>query len=140
MTNRRPKPKLSCSFGYAWEGLCYVIKTERNARIHLAISTAVLLLSAWLQLSTIEWAVIVTAIALVFAGEMLNTAVELTIDSVMTDSNALAKGAKDVAAATVLITALAAAIMGLLILGPRLWQKMVAMSAQAHLYLGTTKV
>ncbi|MFO7918416.1 MAG: diacylglycerol kinase family protein [Anaerolineae bacterium] len=135
MTNRRPKPKLSCSFGYAWEGLCYVVKRERNVRIHLAIALAVLFMGAWLELSTTEWAIIIMAIALVFAGEMINTAVELTIDLVVTDSSALAKGAKDVAAATVLITALAAAIMGLLILGPRLWQKMMAMRAQAHLCL-----
>lgn len=140
MTNRRQKPKLSCSFGYAWEGLCYVVKSERNVRIHLAIAIAVLLVSAWLRLSTTEWAIIVMAIALVFAGEMINTAVELTIDLTVADSNALAKGAKDVAAATVLITALAAAIMGLLVLGPHLWQKIITMSTQAHIYLVTTKV
>ena len=136
---RRPKPNLPCSFSYAWEGLCYVIKRERNVRIHLAIAILVLLVCAWLQLSTIEWAIIIMAIALVFAGEMFNTAVELTIDLVVTDSNALAKGAKDVAAATVLITALAAAIMGFLILGPRLWQKIMAMGAEAQLYFITTK-
>ncbi|MFP3895509.1 MAG: diacylglycerol kinase family protein [Anaerolineales bacterium] len=140
MTNRRPKPKLLCSFGYAWEGLCYVIRSERNVRIHLCIATAVLFVSAWLQLSTIEWAIIIMAISLVFAGEMINTAVELTIDLVVSDSNTLAKGAKDVAAATVLVTALAAAIMGFLILGPRLWRKILAMGTQAHLYLSTTKV
>lgn len=139
MTERRRKPKLACSFGYAWEGLCYVVKRERNVRIHLAIAIAILLMSAWLRLSPIEWAIIVMAIALVFAGEMINTAVELTIDLVVTDSNALAKGAKDVAAATVLITAVAAAIMGLLVLGPPLWQKMMAISTQAY-YLVTTKV
>lgn len=137
MTNRHSKPKLSCTLGYAWEGLCYVIRRERNARIHLAIAVAVLFLSAWLRLPTTEWAIIVMAIALVLAGEMINTAVELTIDLVVTEPSALAKGAKDVAAATVLITALAAAIMGFLILGPRLWQKVMTMSAQMHLYLIT---
>ncbi|MEA3408091.1 MAG: diacylglycerol kinase family protein [Chloroflexota bacterium] len=122
---RRPKPNLSCSFRYAWEGLCYVIKSERNMRIHLMIAIGVLFLSAWLRLSSIEWAIIVVAIALAFAGEVLNTAMELTIDLVVTDSNAMAKWAKDAAAATVLVTALASATLGLLILGPRLWQKLM---------------
>ena len=48
--DRPPKPNLPCSFAYAWEGLCYVIKRERNVRIHLVIAIGVLLISAWLGL------------------------------------------------------------------------------------------
>ena len=90
-------------------------------RIHLIIAAVTLLLAAWLRLTAMEWLFIVVAIALVFISEMLNTVVELTIDFVVAAQNPLAKRAKDVAAGAVLTTALAAAITGVIILGPRLW-------------------
>jgi len=111
------------SFRYAFEGLAYVVRAERNARVHLAVSLIVVLLSAWLRLSRIEWVFIIMAIALVFAGEMLNTVVELVIDLVSPDQNSLAKHVKDVAAGAILIAAIAAAATGLIILGPPVWER-----------------
>jgi diacylglycerol kinase len=124
---RPNKVNLLTSFRCAFEGLGYVLRAERNARIHLAIAVGVVLLSAWLQLTTIEWVLMIAAIALVFAGEMLNTVVELTIDLITLEQNPLAKRAKDVAAGAILVAAIAAAVMGLLILGPRLWLKLAAL-------------
>ncbi len=118
---------LWASFRFAFAGLRYVLWSERNARIHLAIAILVLLVSAWLRLSALEWVLIIAAIALVFAGEMLNTVVELTVDMVTSELNPLAKRAKDVAAGAVLVAAIAAAIMGFIILGPRLWDKVAAL-------------
>jgi diacylglycerol kinase len=66
----------------------------------------------------------VAAIALVFAGEMLNTVVELTIDMITIEDHPLARRAKDVAAGAILVAAMAAAVMGAIIMGPRLWQKL----------------
>jgi len=117
------------SFRHAFEGLVYVLRAERNARVHLAVSLVVVLLSVWLQLSRIEWVFIIMAIALVFAGEMLNTVVELVIDIVEPNQNSLAKHAKDVAAGAILIAAIAAAATGLIILGPPLWERISAIWA-----------
>ncbi len=118
---------LWASFRYAFAGLRYVLWSERNARIHLTIAILVILVGAWLRLSAVEWVLIIAAIALVFAGEMLNTVVELTVDMVTEERNPLAKRAKDVAAGAVLVAAVAAAIMGLIILGPRLWAKLAGL-------------
>ena len=128
--NNTPRPNKSdlvASFRCALEGLWYVLHAERNARIHLIMAALVVLVSAWLQLSSIEWVLMIAAIALVFAGEMLNTVVELTIDLITPERNSLAKRAKDVAAGAILVAAVAAAVMGLLILGPRLWLKLAAL-------------
>jgi len=118
---RRYKGSLAASFKHAFEGLWYVLSSERNARIHLSIAALVGALGIWLRLTALEWALIVAAIALVFAGEMLNTVVELTLDLVMPDENSLAKHAKDVAAGAILVASAAAAVIGVIVLGPRLW-------------------
>lgn len=117
------------SFRYALQGLAYVLRAERNARVHVAVSVIVVLLSAWLRLSLLEWVLMIMAIALVFAGEMLNTVVELVIDIVAPHQNDLAKHAKDVAAGAVLIAAIAAAAAGLIVLGPPLWERLSAIWA-----------
>lgn len=122
---RRHKGNLVTSFKHAFEGLWYVLSSERNARIHLTVALLVGALGAWLGLTPLEWALIVAAIALVFAGEMLNTVVELTLDLVMPDENSLAKHAKDVAAGAILVASIAAAVIGVIILGPRLWRALV---------------
>ena len=90
-------------------------------RIHLGIAVFVLLFSAWLRLTDVEWLLIVVAIALVLTGEMFNTVAELTVDLATAEQEPLAKRAKDVAAGAVFVTALTAAIIGLVVLGPPLW-------------------
>lgn len=125
--NRPNKGSLLSSFRHAFEGLWYVLYAERNARIHLVAAIIVIGLSAWLGLGPVEWAFMIVAIALVFAGEMLNTVVEIAIDLITQEHNSLAGRAKDLAAGMTLIIALAAAIIGLIILGPRLWLKISAL-------------
>lgn len=122
--SRPAKGNLRSSFLYALEGLRYVLVAERNARIHLVAAVLVILLSVWLRLSAMEWCIVIAAIALVFAGEMLNTVIELVVDLTTPELNPLARRAKDVAAGAILVAALAAAIMGFIILGPRLWLKL----------------
>ena len=108
------------SFRFALEGVSYVIRTQRNARIELVFGIAIAVLAAWLRVTTIEWAVLVLAMALVLTLEALNTAIELAVTLASPERDPLAKAAKDVSAGMVLIAALASIVVGLVILGPRL--------------------
>jgi diacylglycerol kinase (ATP) len=113
------------SFYFAFTGLGFLLRTQRNARIELAIGAAACVLGAWLRISRVEWAVIVFTIALVLILEGLNTAVEAAIDLASPKYHPLAKAAKDLAAGMVLIAAIASVGVGLLILGPPLWLKLL---------------
>lgn len=112
------------SFRHAFRGWFYALRTQRNAWIHSAVATIVFILGLWLQLSPLDWAIIILTIAMVFAAEFMNTAIEAVVDLASPDTHPLAKIAKDVGAAAVLVAALAAIIIGLLLLGPPLWLKL----------------
>jgi diacylglycerol kinase (ATP) len=112
------------SFRYAFAGWWFVIRTQRNAWIHAVISVAVILVSSWLQLVPRDWAVIVMAIALVWTAEFLNTALEAVVDLASPQQHYLARVGKDVGAAAVLIAAFSAALIGFLVLGPPLWNRL----------------
>jgi diacylglycerol kinase len=111
------------AIGYAIEGWWHVIRTQKNAWIHALISVGVILIGLWLGLTRHDWAMIILTIAMVWMAEFLNTALEALTDLISPDHNHLAKVSKDVGAAAVLIAAGASIIIGLLILGPHLWQK-----------------
>ena len=111
------------SFQYAFEGWWYVIRTQHNAWIHAVISFMVLGLGLWLTLSARDWAVIILAMMAVWMAEFMNTALEALVDMATEDFHPLAKIAKDVAAASVLVGAAGAILVGLLIMGPTLLQK-----------------
>ncbi len=115
----------AASFRHAFRGWHYVIRTQKNAWIHSAIATIVFFLGAWLQLPARDWAVIVLTTAVVFTAEFMNTAIEAVVDLASPDIHPLAKIGKDVGAAAVLVAALAAILIGLLILGPPLWTKLI---------------
>ena len=112
------------SFGYAFRGFWYVLRTQQNAWIHAVIATLVVILSLWLRLDAREWAIIILTTAMVFTAEFLNTAIEAVVDLASPKKHPLAKVGKDVGAAAVLIAALAAILVGLLILGPPLWARL----------------
>ncbi len=112
------------SFQYAFEGWWYVIRTQHNAWIHAIISVAVLGISFWLRLPARDWAVLVLAMMAVWMAEFMNTALEAIVDMTMPDPHPLAKIAKDVAAAAVLLGAIGAILIGILLLGPPLWQRL----------------
>lgn len=111
------------SFGHAFHGWWHVIRTQRNAWIHAVITTLVLLAAAWLRLPLRDWAVLLLTIALVWTSEFVNTALEAVVDLASPQQHPLAKVGKDVGAAAVLIAALVAVLIGLLLLGPPLWEK-----------------
>jgi diacylglycerol kinase (ATP) len=118
-SNRRATSRLA-SFGHAFAGWWYVLRTQHNAWIHAVASVAILGVALWVGLGRTEWAILIFTIALVWVAEFVNTAVETLVDLLSPDIHPLAKAAKDIAAAAVLIAALAAVVVGLLVMGPQL--------------------
>ena len=108
------------SFGHAFRGWTYVLKTQKNAWIHATVATLVFILGLWLGLPLRDWALLILTIAMVFTAEFVNTAIEAVVDLASPAHHPLGKVGKDVGAAAVLVAALAAALVGLLILGPPL--------------------
>jgi len=107
------------SFVHAGRGVWH-LRTEPNARIHAFATGAVLIVAVVSRLSALEWALIVLAIALVFAAEALNTALEQLANATSPEHHPLVGTAKDLAAGAVLICAVGAAVIGALVLGPHL--------------------
>src|SRR5438552_10237019 len=111
---------LRTSFRYAFAGLAYCFRTQRNFRIHIAFAVVATLVGLFLGLTWVEWAVLVATFVLVLSAEMVNTMIEALVDLVTLEYHPLAKIAKDVAAGVVLLTAIGAVVVGLIIFGPRL--------------------
>jgi len=112
------------SFRFAFSGLWYALRTQRNTRIHLTVAAAVVVLGMWLGLTLTQWAVLTLAIGFVLVGEVLNTVAETLVDLVSPGYHPLAKIVKDVTAGGVLLTAIVSVIVGLLVLGPPLWERL----------------
>src|SRR5437867_4593652 len=111
---------LLASFGFAFAGLAYCFRTQRNFRIHIAIAVVMSVVGVFLGLSWVEWAVFAAMVVLVLSAEMANTMIESLVDLVTTEYHPLAGIAKDVAAGIVLLTAMGAVVVGLFIFLPRL--------------------
>jgi undecaprenol kinase len=106
---------LGAAFRYAFAGLSAAWRSERNLRIHAGVAVAVVLAGAFLRLPLAAWAIVFLAIALVLAAELLNAAVETVVDLVSPEDHPLAKRAKDVAAAAVLVAVAGAVAAGVCI-------------------------
>ncbi len=111
------------SFKHAFAGWWYVIRTQQNAWIHATASICVIVLATWLRLPARDWAVLILTIAMVWTAEFLNTALEAVVDLASPERHPLGKVGKDVGAAAVLIAAFSSVLIGALILGPPLWQR-----------------
>lgn len=112
------------AFQYAFAGWRHVLRSQPNAWIHATVSVMVFALAFWLRLPGIEWAILLVTIMVVWMAEFVNTALEAIVDMVMPEYHELAKTAKDVAAAAVLVGAIGAIIIGLIIMGPPLWSRL----------------
>lgn len=106
------------SFGYAFAGIGFVLRTQRNARLHLLATIIVLVLGVVLRLEVSDWRWILMCIALVWFAEMMNTAFEYVCDVVSPDLHVSVKRAKDIAAGAVLVCAMGAAVIGLMTFWP----------------------
>jgi len=117
---RRRLRRIVRSFGYAFEGLETIVRTQPNFWIHAFAACVALVLGVVLRLSRVEMAIIVLCIALVLVVESVNTGIETMCDVISPGHHPLVKRAKDVSAAAVLISALATVVVALLLFGPRL--------------------
>ena len=108
------------SFKFAYQGLSYSFKTQRNFRIHCGFTLLLLLLMPILKLKVYELLFLASAAFAVLVTELVNTAIEKTIDIYTTAYHPLAKIAKNCAAAAVLLAALYAVVVGITISVPRL--------------------
>lgn len=107
------------SFKYALEGIFTGLKEEQNMKIHIAIMILVIIFGILLKISKIEWIICIALFGLVISMELINTAIENTVDLITKERNEQAKIAKDVAAGAVLVSAIASAIIGLIIFVPK---------------------
>ncbi len=118
---RAPSPplprqgSLRWSFTWAFEGIVYVLRTQRNMQLHLAAAVVAVVMGLTVGVTRLEMVAILGAVALVFVAEMVNTAIEAAIDAVITDYHPLVKIAKDVAAGAVLIAAVNAIAIAYLV-------------------------
>jgi diacylglycerol kinase (ATP) len=114
------------SFIDAGRGIAALLADEPNARIHGVASVAAVTLGAWLGLSASEWCWIALAIALVWVAEAINTALEALADAIHPARDPRIGRAKDLAAGAVLVAAIASAVIGALLFGPRLLARLYA--------------
>ncbi len=112
--------RLYKSFGYAIQGVRQLLKTEQNARIHLIVTVVVVIAGFILQIDAGEWCVVLLCIALVWAAESFNTALETITDHLFKERHETARIIKDVSAGGVFICALLAAVCGIIIFLPKL--------------------
>lgn len=120
MSGRFSILKRLASFRYALAGLRQLLVAEPNARIHTAATLLVVATGLWLGLDRFEWCWIVLAIGLVWFAEALNTSIERLGDAITREQSPEIGMAKDVAAGAVLIFSVAAALIGLLVVGPHI--------------------
>jgi diacylglycerol kinase (ATP) len=113
-------PTVASAFRYAFTGLWYLLSTQRNAKIEAVLGLMAVALGVVLGLDHYEWLALVVTIAMVLVAEGVNTAVEAAVDLAAPDYHPLAKIAKDVGAGTVLVTAIASGVVGLIVFVPHL--------------------
>ena len=109
------------SFVFAGRGLWWLLFSQPNARIHAVATVAVVALGVWLSLAALEWCAVLLAVGFVWTAEGLNSALEALADRVAPEHHPLVGRAKDVAAGAVLAAAIIAAVVGVLVFGPKLF-------------------
>tara|TARA_Y100001968_G_C19430156_1_gene756544 strand:+ start:1815 stop:2258 length:444 start_codon:yes stop_codon:yes gene_type:complete len=126
----RTSHDLCSSFRYAFNGLFFAIRTQRNFRIHLFIGSIAFALGLWLKLNVINFAVLVLIITFVIVLELINTAIESVVDlSIGGHFHPLARTAKDCSAASVLVASIASLIIGSFLILPPFFQRIGFYSA-----------
>ncbi len=113
------------SFKHAGAGLLYAVRTQRNFRVHLVAMMLTIGVGMWVGLSHQAWAILMLTIGTVLVAEMINTALEALVDLASPEYHPLAKNVKDLAAGSVLLWAIVAVIIGFVILGPPLLDRVL---------------
>ncbi len=117
----KKKKSLINSFKYALNGIVLALKNERNLKIHFLVMILVIIMGIVFKISNLEWIICILLFGLVISLELVNTAIEKTVDIAMPEINEKAKVAKDVSAGAVLISAISSAIIGFLIFIPKIF-------------------
>ncbi len=107
-------------FKYAFNGLCYVFKTQANMKIHFVAMILVILAGFYFRVSTTEWLFLILTIAFVLISEVINTAIEEIVNFISPKYNTQAGIIKDLAAAFVLLSAIFAVVVGTIIFAPKI--------------------
>ena len=108
------------SLNAAVEGFIHVVRHERNMRVHFLFAFLVLILAIFLGVSRLEWIILCVTVTFVLITEMLNTAIEDTLDLVKDSFHPAVRVIKDVSAGIVLVSAMNALIVGFFIFS-RYW-------------------
>jgi diacylglycerol kinase len=119
-TTRFSWKRRGASVTYAFHGILVLFRTEHNAWIHAVLTGLALLLACLLRISALEWIVLCLSITAVFTTEIINTAIEKAMDFISIERHPQIKLVKDLAAAAVLLSAVAAFIIGTIIFLPKL--------------------
>ncbi len=109
------------SIACAWEGLFYALRSQRNLRIHLAAGVTAVVAAVAMEFSRVELVLVVLTVCLVVLGEMLNTALEFTLNLLEARHHPVVRAAKDLAAGGVLAAVVGSLVVAALLFGPRLW-------------------
>lgn len=118
--NKKKSKNIIESFKYAFEGLFFGLKNIKNIRIHLFFTFLVVAGGIFFKMSSIEWLISLLFIALVISLELVNTAIEETVNLAMPNIHPVAKIAKDLAASAVLVSAIISLIAGFIIFLPKI--------------------
>ena len=115
--------KISNSFKYAFQGFFTALKEERNMKVHIVIMLLVIIAGFIYKINPMEWIICILLFGIVLFAELVNTSIETVVDMITPYKDKKAKIAKDVAAASVLVVAISAAIVGLIIFIPKIFLK-----------------
>lgn len=116
---KKKEKKLKNSFHYAIEGLASAFETEQNLKIHFLVMFLVIIAGFIFKITIGEWMICILLFGFVITLELINTAIETTVDLAMPEKHEKAKLAKDISAAAVLVTAITSILIGLLIFIPK---------------------
>ena len=103
------------SFGYAWKGIRCCIGKEQNLSFHLIATVVTVIAGFLLEITRIDWMIVILCIGVVIAAELFNSAIEKLVDLVSPERHPIAGQVKDIAAGAVLVCAATAAIIGLIV-------------------------
>lgn len=120
MNKRKKNKKFIDSFKYALQGIIQALKDEKNLIIDILIMIVVIIFGIILKINQSEWIICIIQFGFVISLEMVNTAIENTVDLITIEKHPKAKIAKDVSAGAVLIAAITSAVIGLIIFVPKI--------------------
>lgn len=113
--SNREHPTFIRSFGYAIEGFRTAVATERNIKVQLLVGVLAIVAGVVLSIDALSWVLVLLCIGLVLFAELVNTSIEAIVDLATQDLHPLAKRAKDIAAASVFMLSITAAVVGIIV-------------------------